>query len=321
MSRLDGRLIDGKAAYSWLIGRVDKTPGEVSICSAFIRSKVLRDFSHKVSSETSVRVMARWKLRDLTAGASDLESYKVCASLGWKFFIRLDFHGKLFYLPSHGILVGSANATESGLGLLSDANMETCTIVPENSSNQLFVDELYKDATEMDEQLFVELESIYNESVNKLDLIDWPNCILQKVHRKKAQVQALFLTECFKSDGSAILRQADYLPSEAESDLRLLGLFEDRFDKVILASRFQQSKIYLLLLDLLRKRGGEVYFGSLTQALHDWLIEDPAPHRVEVKILVKNLYGWIERLGPEHVGVLVDRPNHSQRIRLTESFD
>jgi hypothetical protein len=72
-----------------------------------------------------------------------------------------------------------------------------------------------------------------------------------------------------------------------------------------------------LLIDLVEKRGGEVYFGALSAALHDWLVEDPAPYRREVKVLVKNIYGWVANLSASSIGLCVDRPNHSERIRLS----
>ena len=58
----------------------------------------------------------------------------------------------------------------------------------------------------------------------------------------------------------------------------------------------------------------EMYFGKITEKLHEILVNDPRPYRKEVKELLANLLQWIQDLGIDEV--LVDRPNHSQRVRV-----
>lgn len=316
MFRLDGSLIDGKSAYSWLSRCAKNVSGEVSICSAFLRSQILKDLSHQIPNSTSVRVMARWQIGDLLAGASDLESYKVCTSLGWRFFVSLSFHGKLFHLPPHGILVGSANATHAGFGLMPKGNLEACTVVPESSDNIRFVDGLFAGGSEINDSLFGEMEEAVNHSADKSVSYDWPYSILQAFSKRFYHTTGLFLNECFKSNGAEILSLSSALTAEATADLSLLGLTEQVFDLDLYALRFKRTKIFYLLMGLLERRGGEVYFGALSAAVHDWLLENPAPHRVDIKILVKNLYGWIAGLGIDRTGLYIDRPNHSERIKV-----
>jgi hypothetical protein len=81
---LTGRLIDGKASYKWLADNSVNATGYISICSAFLRSSILEDFSKRFPKDASVRVIVRWRLEDLLAGASDLEamrSAKKCAGI------------------------------------------------------------------------------------------------------------------------------------------------------------------------------------------------------------------------------------------------
>lgn len=315
MFKLSGELIDGKSAYSWLIDNSENVLDRISICSAFLRSSIIKDLANKFNKNSSVRVMVRWKLSDLLAGASDLESYKYCSELGWKFYVCLNFHGKVFHLPTCGILVGSANATESGFGLLSRSNSEACTVVSETNSNVEFINQLFKNSVEMDDELFYKLVEIYNNSSTDSNLQEWPDLILQKLSASDVFEKNLFLSECFKSNGEELLSSISVLSEDAKSDLSLLGIQDHQTDVDYIAQQFKKTKIFSLLHTLLKERGGEIYFGALTAALHDWLIEDPAPHRREVKILVKNLYGWIAGLGPNVIGLVVDRPNHSERIR------
>jgi hypothetical protein len=315
MFQLSGDLIDGKSAYWWLVENSKSVTAGASICSAFLRSSIIDDLSKNFRRDASVRVMVRWQLGDLLAGASDLKAYELCSALGWKFFISLKFHGKVFHLPSRGILVGSANATESGFGLLSNSNSEACTIVAENESNIDFVNHLFEDSIQINDDLFEKMRSIFNQAVIDKNSIEWPNEILEEISGFNSPDNKLFISECFKTNGDELLTSPPYLSEDAKSDLSLLGLVGRNHSLDSVGKNFTKTKVFLLLVDLLDEKGGEIYFGSLTSAFHDWLVEDPAPHRREVKVLVKNLYCWIASLGSDVTGLVVDRPNHSERIR------
>ena len=315
MFQLTGNLIDGKNAYAWLIDNSAHVNGRVSICSAFLRSSVIKDLSIKFQGVESVRVMVRWQLGDLLAGASDLLSYKYCSDLRWKFHICLNFHGKVFHLPTSGILVGSANATEAGFGLRSYSNSETCTVVKETDSNIEFIDKLFNNSIELNDELFFKIEKAVNDSVRNSNLLEWPDYLIHDLTFADVPEKKLFLSECFKSNGQEVLTSLTDISDDARSDLSLLGISRQNIDLDFIARQFKKTKLFFLLKSLLNEKGGEVYFGALTAALHDWLIEDPAPHRREVKVLVKNIFGWVRGLGPNVIGLIVDRPNHSERIR------
>ena len=315
MFQMSGNLIDGKLAYLWLIEKSKGLTTNISLCSAFLRSSIIDDLSAKFHEDATVRVMVRWQLSDLLAGASDLKSYERCSKFGWKFYISLKFHGKIFHLPSHGIIVGSANATESGFGLLSNSNSEACTIVAENDSNIEFVNHLFENSIEMNDELFCNLKTIFDQAVIDKNSLDWPDEVLKELLVSNELSDKLFISECFKSDGEELLAFPSQLSQDARSDLSLLGLSDRNSSVESISKQFTKTKIFTLLLGLLEERGGEVYFGTLSAALHDWLVEDPAPHRREVKVLVKNLYCWIANLSPVTTGLAVDRPNHSERIR------
>jgi len=315
MFKFSGDLIDGRSAYLWLVDNSKNVTGDLSICSAFLRSSIIDDLSRNFHRDTSVRVMVRWQLGDLLAGASDLNSYQLCSELGWKFFISLNFHGKVFHLPSQGILVGSANATESGFGLLSNSNSEACTIVAENDSNIEFVNHLFDNSIEMNEHLFEKMQAIFDQALIDKNSLDWPKDILGELSKSNDLGKKLFISECFKTNGEELLAFPSHLSQDAKSDLSLLGIVDRHPSLESIGKQFTTTKIFSLLEDLLDDKGGEIYFGALTSALHDWLVEDPAPHRREVKVLVKNLYCWIASLGSDVTGLAVDRPNHSERIR------
>ena len=313
---LSGQLIDGKASYQWLANNAGKVNAQVSICSAFLRSSILEDFCKRLPSKTPVRIISRWQLGDLLAGASDLESYEFCKIMCWEFYICTNFHGKVFAFPPNGILVGSANATASGLSLITNSNSEVCTVVEESELNLRLIDNLFLSGTLMTDELYGKMKAIYLDSLSNGHAIDWPASIYNEIGAPKSYEAKLFLSECFASNGNEILLESKCNSAESKADASLLSLPSGQYSRQVIAERFMQTKIYFLLLDLLKSNGGEIYFGQLTSAIHNNLIEDPAPYRRDIKDLVINLYSWIKNLGQELLSMSVDQPNHSQRIRL-----
>jgi hypothetical protein len=228
----------------------------------------------------------------------------------------MNFHGKVFHIPPHGVLVGSANATESGLGLLENSNSETCTIVEEDSSNVNFVNKLFQNSYKMNDDLFDTMKDCFENARNLNEFIEWPESIIDDFKLQLTAFEKLFISDCFSSDGKELLFGSNNLSLEASADLSLLGLSVNYLNHDSIAMQFKKTKIYSLLINLLKEQGGEIYFGTLTLAMHEWLIEDPAPYRREVKALVKNLYSWISQLGEDSIGLSVDRPNYSERIKI-----
>jgi hypothetical protein len=316
MFPFSGILIDGKSSYRWLVDNASKVEGVVSICSAFLRSSILEDLSWRFPQNVSVRIITRWKLSDLLDGASDLEAYDVCKKMGWEFYICTNFHGKVFAFPPFGILVGSANATSSGLGLLPNSNSEVCTVVNEIKSNKQLVENLFLSSKKMTDELYEKMKNFYHVAHQVKNIIDWPDFISNEIKPSIESEGKIFLSECLASNGEEILLFSKCNSAEAKSDASLLSLPSGQFNHREIANRFKETKIYLLLLQLLDNEGGQIYFGTLTEAIHSRLMEDPAPYRSSVIILNQNLYSWVSHLGKEYLGMQVDTPNRSQRIRL-----
>ena len=313
---LSGKLITGADAYSWLTQSAKQMNGSSYLCSAFTRTSVIKDLSTYTPTGASIFVLVRWTLGDLLSQASDLAAYELCKELNWKFHICLNFHGKVFYVPPKGILVGSANATESGFSLRDAANSEVCTLADITSDNEKFVQTLIANSYEMNDAMFREMTDIYLETINGKEHKEWPTHIFKEINHKFDLTQKLFISECLKSDGDELVLGNRNLSDLAQSDLSLLGIPLTEISPINLATYLQRTKLWFRLIHFIEKSGGQTYFGEFTSELQGWLIDDPAPYRREVKVLVANLYGWIARLGKELTGLEVDRPNHSQRIRM-----
>lgn len=315
---LTGKLLDGNDAYRWIADALSNAEQPIDICSAFLRSEALSALLHGAPKSLSGRILVRWRLNDFLMGASDIEAYEIAVSYGLVLYMRLDFHGKVYALPPNGVVVGSANATRSGLGLSQDANAEICTLITHDTDAKRVIDELYSGARLVDENLLLQLKDAYSqvESVEALD-VEWPSCVLRELE-KRGPVKSLLVDECFWSSPVWVINAAVEVSSNFVHDQTLLGVIlganSSRPSKHLIETSFRNLSVYKWLLFELECNGGEMFFGQLSASMHSLLADDPTPSRQSVKQLLQNLLDWVAFLAP--LEVRIDRPRYSQRIRM-----
>jgi hypothetical protein len=184
--------------------------------------------------------------------------------------------------------------------------------VPDSEANQALLDEIFDGAIEMTDALFREISSVLGSAtLNTTEEMEWPSELLDKLHNMEFSGR-LFLSECFVS--TPVLDESGALLSLDERDLHLLGINGVHLNSDALRRAFKTTRIYRWLVHTLKSSGGELYFGALTESLHNTLLDDPVVYRRDVKIVLQTLLQWCQLLGG--IGVLVDRPNHSQRVRI-----
>ena len=291
--------------------------GPVDICSAYLRSEAFSAIVAEIPARNPGRVLVRWRLGDIIAKASNFEAYEVAVSKGMKFYMRMDFHGKVYSLPPNGIIVGSANATLSGLGIAKYANEEICTLVAPNVQNNLIIDGLFEGATRVTPELFAELNRALELANSELSVsAEWPSAVMALIQKSRSPAR-LFVGECFWGAPRWLTEGGHTLTDEEIHDQNLLGLIGvDRVTRIglhLAQRQFIQSAHFCWLLRAVTNAGGEAYFGGLSAALHSALLDDPLPSRKEVKQLLQNLLEWVSALALTEI--LIDRPNHSQRVR------
>ena len=95
----------------------------VIVISAYIRGKTLDKLLRNVAPEVHKTVYARWQIRDLLTGASDVAAQHVAQNYQADFFAYSPLHAKI-YIADDLALVGSANSTARGMGDLAKPNLE-----------------------------------------------------------------------------------------------------------------------------------------------------------------------------------------------------
>lgn len=307
-----GDLITGEESFAWLGSNLPLATAPVSIASAYVKTQAVKEILQYCGK--GGRFLARWRLNDLVAGASDIEVYSQLIAAGWDFYISQNFHGKIYQLPGIGILVGSVNATLSGLSIFKQGNSEVSTVVGNNVKNQELIDSLFHDAIKVTPQLFKQLKDSYEQAVLRRDALpsgvdlDWP--VEVKKMLTVNRVLRLFTSDCFRTK-SGVSDNQDYLVQ----DLSLLGLssFNDINNEHI-SQAISDTKIYNWLISVCLEKPDGIFYGELTARLHNDLLDDPLPYRSSIKDLLSNLLSWVETYKSDEISI--SRPNHSQKIQL-----
>lgn len=112
---------DGLSRVCALFGRARE---RVIVVSAYLGVTVLEEVLDSVpKSVPSVAIFARWELQDVASGATDWRAWDVAKDRGVPLYACAELHAKM-YVADNEALVGSANATASGLGLGGRGNIE-----------------------------------------------------------------------------------------------------------------------------------------------------------------------------------------------------
>jgi hypothetical protein len=268
------------------------------LSSAFIKVKALEELTENIDSYLDVAVVARWKKQDILVGASDLEVYEYCRERGWRFGVDQNFHGKLYIIDESEIYLGSANLTASGLGFGLHSNYEFGTHFPAGDTDIVKVSSfLDEEVIWLNDQLYdamsadVEVSKIIAESYSNAS---WSDEVTELI---STPVHYLWVNDLPFLAPNKLLR-LDLSCDSARHDFEMLNLDIDRLSRRDFIFQFKRTRVYSWLLAQFSD-GLELRFGALTKALHDSLLDDPAPYRKNVKEFLAILFEWIEFLSDD----------------------
>ncbi len=247
------------------------------------------------------RLLVRFRMDDILKGSTDFSIIECGIRAGWQVYIRFDLHAKTYIIDNKRGLIGSANATNSGLSIGKNRNMEIATLVDIEPKDVEKINKLFDDAILIDSALLRKLKSQIN-AVGKngqQEIYSWDASITTMFNPHIDTLFSYELPEDFN------LRNGEYF-----------SFLDETYNGDIVKFKefFRWSNAYLWLLAILKENKGCLYFGTLAEKLHNILISDPKPYRRDVKQMLANLLSLIDKLGMEEI--VIDRPNYSQRISL-----
>lgn len=273
---------------------------DVLIISAYCKENVVDELERHINREVHNKILlVRFQYYDITTGASDLSIYEKCKLYGWQMYLKLDLHVKTYVFDKCRCIIGSANATNKGLGLTDKANDELAAIqeLDEENYNKIF--SLVDDAVPMTDSLYdLMRDAISKHRIEASIPTNWPQAILDEFD---PEVSILFSEE-LPDAKPEMGRYYDFIDNKLEN--------YDQIKKL-----FCKSKCYSWLKQAIAKKDiKEIYYGELSVLLHNALISDPPAYRKEIKTWLSNIIAWVEFYCADTMQV--DRPNYSQRIRL-----
>lgn len=280
---------------------------QLHIISAFCKKSALEFIESNIQTNLcEKKILVRFLLSDIVNGVTDFELYEYCKANGWKLYIRFDLHAKTYVFDRKRLVLGSANLTNNGLGLNYGGNYELSYFADIESGDLKKIDSLFENAILMTDELYEKMKLDYQASKshkNSTTALKWDSSIEQQFN---PIIDALFTYD---------------FPCAPEPDFNDVSCFEFLELNCIptkeeLKEAFRWSKAFLWFYNYVSKSPNKTsYFGAITAELHNTLINDPRPYRKEVKDLLENMLKWIQFLEIEEM--MIDTPNHSQRIRMT----
>lgn len=272
----------------------------------------------KLTRDVKCRVLSRWNCNELLSGASDIEVYEKLRKYNFSLHILPDLHAKVIVIDNKFLFLGSANITNSGLRLVPGGNKEIGTIITPDEQDLDLIETLFNEAILVTDELYLdfykELQDLKETNSKPEAKVNWSKNLQNKLLKPPTK---LWVAETLWSQSPEKL--FDNINSgEVVHDLALLGfdsLNANGISKEILKQAFLQSRIWKWFKNkIFCTENREMYFGELSANLHSSLLDDPTPYRQTVKTLLSNLLEWSSIFGSEFI--LIDRPNHSQRVRL-----
>lgn len=276
----------------------------VQIITAYCKESSLLYLNQYINSSVSEKkLLVRFRMDDVIKGSTDFSILDYAISEGWKAYIRFDLHAKTYIIDKKRGLVGSANATNSGLSIGKLGNMEMATLIDIEPKDLTKIDGLFADAIEVTPIILEKLRKqiiTIDEKGGEQPYV-WSDEIMDMFI---PNVETLFSYE-FPDNNQLINGEYyQFLDSRYEGDI---SSFKEEF---------RYSNSFQWLLGVLRKNKKPMRFGEISARLHNDLISDPKPYRKDVKVLLSNLLGLIEQLDMEEI--CITRPNYTQVISLRE---
>lgn len=299
-------ILNGPSISNWVLENSANSMTRAYVASAYVKEasfmSLLSTLDPKVSEK---KIFVRWQADDLLAGSSDLSIYELSIRNGWQLFINQSLHAKCYLFDDSAIL-GSANLTRNGMsGLPPYGNDELCTEVSDVDAVSSWFADLESNSLRVDDHIFSRIKDYVEEHREEFDSKAF-DFLQHPFPLKVSPVKRNFyVKEMLWSNANNLA----FYDDDVQHDLSVIGL-KSLDDMNQVGARFLSGPVFRWLLELVEE---EVYFGELSAHLHNALLDDPAPYRKDVKILLSNLLSWVSVFGKNFF--LVDRPNNSQRLK------
>jgi hypothetical protein len=300
---------------SAITGAIAKADQRIIIISAFVKHDALSAILPvlSASSVTDRRLYLRWQKGDLVEGTSDLTVFELAKAHDFTVFLYSQLHAKVYAIDST-IFVGSANLTAAGFGFRgSKSNFEFMTSIAADKYFEKWLNHLHSKSTQLSDRLYnlISKEIAESPKGKSQQSGGWPAEIRKALnshsnHRDVSLYDFPWLSHPDRLRDST--SNADYVAAEHD-----LSLYEVQRGVAMneLAERFVESIAWQWLV---AEAASPTRFGTLSERLHSQISSQPNPFRKDVKVALRNLLSWAQKLVPQLC--VVTRPNRSQLVHV-----
>jgi len=276
--------------------QVSRDESLVLAFSPFIRSEALGVFLDSFETD-SARILVRWKLEDLLAGASDLEIFDLLEMRGIPLYQHSRIHLKLFEFSSGISYSGSSNITNKGLSLQKPYNEEMGVLSPLDFNSYAHIRRLCDESRRVTREMVDAYQKAIDESQVDPPIIG--KLVLPPEESKEFLVSELPATdspEAFIVAVSNYIQKQEMCP-EMLHDIGTLKLTENDLKgnelKNILIRKFRNQAFVKRIVEEIRSHPS-MNFGTVTAFVQNMAQDVPLPYRSNIKEAIARLYPWLE---------------------------
>ena len=299
----ENQLIDGEQLKVQLENAIQTSESKLVVISAYITQVAVDWLAKHVPQYIDVVMVCRLQPFDVINGSTHISALIKAIDKGWSVSCLHSLHAKIYAIDDALIYVGSANLTSNGLKIYGAGNLEASIQISSSQDNLAFIENVCQSATNLNTNLLSKMQIYADGKKTVIDLYQWPSDILDDQEGIWSQDFFWAKPNSYNND------------EEKHHDLEILGLASFECDDTILEEKILATRCVQWLIRKLKDADNqELYFGSLTKALHDALKDNPAPYRKDVKVLLQNMLSYCEIYLGEYIEIT--RPSYSQKVRL-----
>lgn len=301
--------------YRVLEDRIAGGDDIILILVPFAKLAALKQLHWVHASKVKLKIVCRWRPRDLIYGASDVEVFTYLKESGCQLYVNPDIHLKLYVFGSNVAFNTSGNLTLQGLGYADHANIEVGNMVDLTTLDWVKIYQIIEGSRQVDDELHSRFKAFVDEQPKIGPNTPFPDFLPAPKTYTISSLPAT-ATPVKLADFYFDANLAKPTPEEvrrAIHDLVTFGIpqnlaktdFDERLGTAFLKTPFVEDFIELL------KSEGSLRFGAVNNWLHQKCEDVPLPYRWEIKENTHIFYDWLAHFIPE---ISWDRPNYSQVI-------
>ena len=275
---------------------IDESDRLVLVVSPFIRSAALEVFLDTLPHKNP-KIIVRWSIKDLLAGASDLNIFNILEDRRMELYIHANIHLKLYQFESGIAYCGSSNITNKGLSLQESCNEEMGVLFPIDLDSYAHIRRVCDESRKVTKEIVDAYQKAIDESQIDPPIIG--KLVLPPMEEKEFLVSELPASDnpqAFLAAASNYLQKQEMCPRMlhdvgtykiTEKDLRS----EDLEEKLM--QSFRNQTFVKRIVEEIRSLPS-INFGAVAALVHNIAQDVPLPYRSDIKEAIARLYPWLE---------------------------